>query len=80
VHIHTVLIAVPDWLSPTSSYFVGHQPWDPGTAEEAVRREVLEEAGLAVGPVAIVGSQPWPIGGLPLIAMQHRPCSLLTAV
>ena len=32
-------------------------------AEEAVRREVLEEAGLAVGPVAIVGSQPWPIGG-----------------
>jgi 8-oxo-dGTP pyrophosphatase MutT (NUDIX family) len=44
-----------------------------------VRREVLEEAGLAVGPVAIVGSQPWPIGRLPLF-MQHRSCSLSTAV
>ena len=31
-------------------------------AEEAVRREVKEEAGIEVGPVAIVGSQPWPIG------------------
>lgn len=50
-----------------------------GIAEEAVRREVLEEAGLRVGPVAIVGSQPWPIGGLPCFATQHEPWSLLTA-
>lgn len=30
--------------------------------EEAVRREVWEEAGIAVGAVRVVGSQPWPIG------------------
>ncbi|KAK9817473.1 hypothetical protein WJX74_009806 [Apatococcus lobatus] len=30
--------------------------------EEAVRREVLEEAGLPVSSVVILGSQPWPIG------------------
>ena len=27
-----------------------------------MRREVFEEAGIKVGEVAIVGSQPWPIG------------------
>lgn len=36
--------------------------WLVLNAEEAVRREVMEEAGIGVGPVAIVGSQPWPIG------------------
>ena len=30
--------------------------------EEAVRREVREEAGIAVGQVTVLGSQPWPIG------------------
>jgi NAD+ diphosphatase len=30
------------------------------TMEEAVRREILEEAGIAVGAVAYVASQPWP--------------------
>jgi NAD+ diphosphatase len=30
------------------------------TLEEAVRREVMEEAGIAVGPVLYVASQPWP--------------------
>lgn len=30
--------------------------------EEAVRREVREEAGVKVGVVSILGSQPWPIG------------------
>ena len=30
--------------------------------EEAVRREVMEEAGLPVSTVVILGSQPWPIG------------------
>lgn len=34
---------------------------EPGeTLEDAVRREVQEEAGVAVGDVAYVGSQPWP--------------------
>jgi NAD+ diphosphatase len=30
------------------------------TLEEAVRREVMEEAGIAVGKVSYVASQPWP--------------------
>ncbi|BDA44335.1 Peroxisomal NADH pyrophosphatase NUDT12 [Coccomyxa sp. Obi] len=30
--------------------------------EEAVRREVREEAGVPVGAVHILGSQPWPVG------------------
>jgi len=34
---------------------------EPGeTLEEAVRREVLEESGVAVGSVAYLASQPWP--------------------
>ncbi len=34
---------------------------EPGeTLEEAVRREVLEEAGVALGSVTYVASQPWP--------------------
>jgi NAD+ diphosphatase len=30
--------------------------------EEAVRREVMEEARIAVSEVQILGTQPWPIG------------------
>ena len=34
---------------------------EPGeTLEEAIRREVLEESGVAVGATAYVASQPWP--------------------
>ena len=34
---------------------------EPGeTIEAAVRREVMEEAGVAVGPVRYLASQPWP--------------------
>jgi NAD+ diphosphatase len=34
---------------------------EPGESfEEAVRREVLEEAGIVVGPVRYGSSQPWP--------------------
>ncbi|MEM9059784.1 MAG: NAD(+) diphosphatase [Pseudomonadota bacterium] len=34
---------------------------EPGeTVEDAVRREVLEEAGVEVGAVGYLGSQPWP--------------------
>ena len=36
------------------------------SAEAAVRREILEEAGVAVGEMAYLGSQPWPF-----------PCSLM---
>ena len=42
---------------------------EPGESlEAAVRREVAEETGVAVGDVRYVGSQPWPF-----------PCSLMTA-
>jgi len=34
---------------------------EPGeTVEAAVRREVMEESGIAVGPVSYLASQPWP--------------------
>ena len=37
---------------------------EPGeTLEEAVRREVLEEAGIVVGDVHYHSSQPWPFPG-----------------
>lgn len=36
--------------------------------EEAVRRELFEEAGLAVGDVRYVASQPWPFPGSLMIA------------
>ncbi len=39
--------------------------------EEAVRREVAEEAGIPVGPVQILGSQPWPIGARPRARPGH---------
>mmetsp|Transcript_53508 Transcript_53508/g.148355 ORF Transcript_53508/g.148355 Transcript_53508/m.148355 type:complete len:357 (-) Transcript_53508:59-1129(-) len=32
------------------------------SVEEALRREALEEAGVRLGPVRLVMSQPWPIG------------------
>jgi NAD+ diphosphatase len=34
---------------------------EPGeTLEDTVRREIMEEAGIKVGPVAYFASQPWP--------------------
>ncbi|MBO0904692.1 NAD(+) diphosphatase [Jiella sonneratiae] len=37
---------------------------EPGeTLEDAVRRETMEEAGLAVGEVTLLASQPWPFPG-----------------
>jgi len=42
---------------------------EPGEAiEEAVRREILEETGVAVGPVRYVASQPWPFPAQLMIA------------
>ncbi len=51
----------PTWFSTLAGFV------EPGeSAEAAVRREVLEEAGVAVGDMAYLGSQPWPF-----------PCSLM---
>ena len=42
---------------------------EPGESiEEAVRREVMEEAGVRVGAVRYVASQPWPFPGQLMIA------------
>ncbi len=41
---------------------------EPGESiEEAVRREVKEEAGITVGAVTYLASQPWPFGGAQLM-------------
>ena len=32
-----------------------------------------EEAGVAVGPVHILGSQPWPVGEAPPVCVPHLP-------
>jgi 8-oxo-dGTP pyrophosphatase MutT (NUDIX family) len=47
--------------------------------EEAVVREVAEEAGVAVGAVSVVGSQPWPIGLIasPPFDFLHPACPFL---
>jgi NAD+ diphosphatase len=61
---------------------LGRQPsWPPGrwsalagfvevgeTIEEAVRRETLEEAGISVGAVRYIASQPWPFPSSLMIA------------
>ena len=42
---------------------------EPGESiEEAVARELMEEAGIAVGEVRYVASQPWPFPGSLMIA------------
>ncbi len=51
----------PSWFSTLAGFV------EPGeSAEAAVRREILEEAGVAVGEMTYLGSQPWPF-----------PCSLM---
>lgn len=41
---------------------------EPGESiEEAVRREIMEEAGISCGAVRYVTSQPWPFGGSQLM-------------
>jgi NAD+ diphosphatase len=51
----------PSWFSTLAGFV------EPGeSAEAAVRREILEEAGVAVEEMTYLGSQPWPF-----------PCSLM---
>jgi NAD+ diphosphatase len=42
------------------------------TLEEAVAREVAEEAGIAIGDVRYFGSQPWPFSGSLMIGFTAR--------
>ncbi|WP_037315031.1 NAD(+) diphosphatase [Ruegeria halocynthiae] len=49
----------PGWPDRMYSLLAGFV--EPGeTLEAAVRREVMEEAGVPVGPVSYLSSQPWP--------------------
>lgn len=49
----------PGWPEGMYSLLAGFL--EPGeTLEAAVRREVMEEAGIVVGPVSYLASQPWP--------------------
>lgn len=49
----------PGWPEGMYSCLAGFV--EPGeTIEAAVRREVLEESGIGIGPVRYVASQPWP--------------------
>ncbi|MGR3483705.1 MAG: NAD(+) diphosphatase [Paracoccaceae bacterium] len=52
----------PHWPERMYSLLAGFL--EPGeTVEAAVRRETFEEAGVVVGPVAYLASQPWPWPG-----------------
>lgn len=59
-HGNAILVGrSPGWPEGFYSCLAGFI--DPGeTIEAAVRREVWEEAGIRVGPVRYVASQPWP--------------------
>lgn len=49
---------------------------EPGESlEAAVRREVAEEAGVSVGPVSYVGSQPWPFPSSLMLGFMARATS-----
>ena len=40
------------------------------TLEHAVRREVMEEVGLRLGPLRYLGDQPWGVSGSQMFAFQ----------
>lgn len=49
---------------------------EPGeTLEDAVRREVMEETGIAVGEVAYFGNQPWPLPSSLMLGFTGRALS-----
>ena len=56
---HVLVGRSPGWPEGMYSLLAGFI--EPGeTIEAAVRREVFEEAGIRVGPVGYLASQPWP--------------------
>jgi len=59
-HGNSVLLGrSPGWPEGMFSLLAGFV--EPGeTLEAAVRREVMEEAGIGVGEVSYLSSQPWP--------------------
>jgi NAD+ diphosphatase len=53
---------------PTGNYSALAGFLEPGESiEEAVRREIMEEAGVSCGAVRYITSQPWPFGGSQLM-------------
>lgn len=50
------------------------------SAEQAVRREVLEETGVVVGDVEYLGSQPWPFPGSLMLGFRARATSTAVQV
>ncbi|MFC0644672.1 NAD(+) diphosphatase [Cellulomonas phragmiteti] len=81
-----VIMAVVD---EDDRLLLGHAAaWSPGrwstlagfveageSAEQAVRREVLEETGVVVGDVEYVGSQPWPFPASLMLGFRARATS-----
>ena len=64
----------PDWGPRAYSTLAGFV--EPGeTMEDAVRREVLEETGVAVGEVTYFGSQPWPLPASLMVGFTGRATS-----
>jgi len=67
----------PHWPDGMYSLLAGFV--EPGeTIEAAVRREVLEESGVRVGPVEYLSSQPWPFPASLMIGC--RGAALSTAI
>ncbi len=69
-HGNSVLLGrSPGWPEGMFSLLAGFV--EPGeTVEAAVRREVLEEAGVRCGPVSYLASQPWPFPASLMIGMR----------
>ncbi|AIY16906.1 NAD(+) diphosphatase [Pimelobacter simplex] len=84
-----MLIAAGEAGSPDERCLLGRHPaWpagrystlagfcEPGESlEDAVRREVLEETGIAVGDVSYFGNQPWPLPSSLMLGFHGRATS-----
>ncbi|MEM9717185.1 MAG: NAD(+) diphosphatase [Pseudomonadota bacterium] len=61
----------PQWPEDMFSLLAGFV--EPGeTIENAVRREAMEEAGIDVGDVRYIGSQPWPFPASMMLGCQAK--------